>query len=218
MKVKHSSLGLGVLAFSLSAHLLAQDPLTTADLELTVVQGPATMTPPGSTGTLVLQVFNHGPEIAGLSERPGFDSLHVFVSDIPFRDGFGSAVHFIRSADDDCYRFVWAVNSPAPGQPTTAGYVADFHPLDPGHGATCTLEYEVSPGLDIEPFRSEVGNSLTTSWHTFGVYTEDLNPGNDTVDLVFRFRSEPIPTLTRFGLGTLTLGILLAYAFLRRGR
>ncbi len=205
-----------VLAVAVLASALSAQDSATADLLLEVVQGPPSHTPPGSTGTLLLRITNLGPELAG--PTPGGQThLRILSSAIPFWEYIGGAVFFTRIPGGDCTQVLWTVPSPPPGELLTVDFRADFEELPPGESVVCEMSYEVNPALEVDFFSDRVGDEVVVTWGAGGIFIDDPDPENSQTTTIFRLLPPPpIPTLDAYGLLSLTLGLLLAFIYVRR--
>ena len=210
----HHTVLILTFACMLASELPAQPP-GNADLVVKVLQGPPAVTPPGSTGRITLQLTNLGPDVTG--PPPPSSSLLLFSNSLLFWEFIGSPVSFSRVPPGGCYNLYWLVPFPAPGQPVTRFYTAEFFPLEPGESAICELEYEVNPILELEEYSSLTGNDILVTWRAFSPFVEDPNPANSIAGMVFRLGASPIPAAGTKGLALLaTLLALAAVMVLRK--
>lgn len=179
----------------------------TADLVAEVLQGPPPVTPPGSAGRVLLRLTNLGPDVVGPTPDGG-TSLVLFSNPLLFWEFIGSPVSFSRVPSGGCYNLYWLTTDPAPGQPLTRDYTAEFLPLAPGESAVCELEYEVNPILEYEEFSNLTGNDILVTWRAFSPFVDDPNTANSIAGMVFRLSASPIPTADLRSL--VLLGALLA--------
>jgi len=197
----------------LSAHLLAQ----THDLELRIDVNAPAVTPPGTTGTLTFTVTNHGPDAAGLVGPPGTFRILVAAGLETYSLVYGELIDFNQIADPSLCALSANLGDPLPGDPIPVIYTLRFENLLPGESKTCDVEFIISPfAHQIDPVETSDGNILHR-WTLSSPPGTDPDPSNNRIYVTYQLvPPSTIPTLNPWGLAALSLGLVAAYAFVRR--
>jgi len=187
------------------------------DLELQVVQGPPAVTAASDTGNLIFTIINHGPDPIGFTPSgPPHYGISLIAARVPFHEIYGLVIFFPAVGGDIVY-WDWVVPSPAPDQEPTAEFIYVFPVLQPGESWTQTIEYQISPVADeILP-----SGHLAVPWTlALSDGNIDPNPANDTATLFFNLAPPParVPTLSPVGMVAMVLGLVMAFAWVRRRR
>lgn len=177
-------------------------PTPMVDLEVALVRLPDPISP-GSEGSFVYRLTNHGPDPAGSLSSSTFpvEAASDYILELPS----GPEVDFFSSSATGC-RMILLFIEPLPGDPGKIGYINVYPPLEPGESVECEVFYRVNPNLN---------HNLSVAWKTYSFGDEDPDESNNTFVVVFG-PAAPIPTLSPVGMTTLILCILLAFVAIRR--
>ena len=185
--------------------VLAGTPVVRADLAVSVVVSPLTVSP-GGTATVWLTLHNAGPDTAGASQPDNP------LPNLVLQRGFRLA----QSSDRGPYEIqgpiagcVIAEDIVGPFADLSFGLVWSFYfpPILAGESRTCSFEIE---------FARQPLESFDTFWRT-ATSSEDLNPSNNQI--AYRFvvgnptnLATPIPTLSLLAKLLLVVGLLVVGA------
>lgn len=187
------------------------------DLELRIdVDAPA-VTPPGSTGILTFTVINHGPDPAG---AVGVGTFNVVVAAglLAYSPIHGELMDFDRLSDISICALTAQIGDPLPGEPIPILFTLLFDELPPGESVSCDVEFWINPlAYEIDP-RETADDNILHRWTVGSPPGTDPNPSNNRVYTTYLLAppSATIPTLSPWGLAVLSLGLVAAYAFVRR--
>lgn len=183
----------------------------THDLGLEIEVIAPAVTPPGSTGRLILTVTNYGPDPAGTASPTSL--VGIFGSLLSFSLDYGDLIEFDRISEPSLCALTRQTGSPLPGEPIPVAYTVDFSELSPGESATCEIAFEINPfAYLVDPSETEDGN-IVSYWRVASPPGNDPNPGNDRVDITYLLVSpaSDIPTLSSVGLILMAVCIVLAF-------
>ena len=196
-----------VLIFSIvTTTSLAAD----VDLELSVEKSPQGLTPPGTGGTLIFRITNHGPNIAVNYVSGGIAGIGSNI--MPIHDPYNEQLPLLLRGTDqnDCLvQLDFAENIP-PKPIDFFWTIALIKPIAPGETRICNAEYIVNDVSRIDSYFFDF------SWGVWTVTETDINPDNNTASNRYFFASQAprdIPTLSVLGYFMLiiVLSILAMY-------
>lgn len=185
------------------------------DLELQVDVDAPSVTPPGTTGVLTFTVTNHGPDPAGTT---GPFKVVVAGGLLAYSLTYGELIDFDRLSDISICALTAQIGDPLPGEPIPILFTLLFDELPPGESVTCDVEFRINPfAYEIDP-RETNDDDILHGWFLGSPPGTDPDLSNNSVDITYLLAPLPaaIPTLSRWGLAAFSLGLVAAYAFVRR--
>ncbi len=187
------------------------------DLELQIdVDAPA-VTPPGSTGNLTFTVINHGPDTAGTT-GVGLFNILVDAGLLAYSPIHGELMDFDGLSDLSICAVTAQIGDPLPGEPIPILFTIFLDDLPPGESVTCEVGFWINPlAYEIDP-RETADDNILHRWTVGSPPGTDPNSSNNRLYMTYLLAPPPstIPTLSPFGLAVLALGLVAAYAFVRR--
>ena len=203
---------LALVACFSAAH--AQSDLI-ADLAISIQPPLPAILKPNASGTLLITVRNLGPDDAGFTSQNDHPIVVRTSLQMERPDG-GLEVYFLPPESPDGCILIATVIDPMPGGRPQWAYGLFFEPVLADHSASCSVRYQLDPTV--------TGQQVPIAWRVRTFTETDLNPDNDSVELVFNVGGvEPpaaraVPALHPLGIVLLLLTSLGVGTRALRGR